>query len=106
MVKQYPYTLQVLYMTGGGKDSDGNIIPPSDDWVNYSRCRDEAGNGKPITLTDGTQSQYSYLIQMPKGVEALEFGKPVQVLDSEGNIRAKGKVIYSRKDQLHSRAWL
>jgi hypothetical protein len=93
-------------MTAGGKDADGNPIPPSEDWVNLTRCRDEAGNGKAITLSDGTQQQYSYLIQMPKGVEAIAFDKKVRVLDSANNVRAEGKVIYSRKDQLHSRIWL
>lgn len=105
MVRQYPYVLQVLELTGGGFDSNGNPIPPSETWMNLTRCRDEAGNGKKVTLNDGNVHEYAFLIQMPKGVEAIQPGKKVRVMDG-ADVRARGEVVYSRRDQLHSRAWV
>lgn len=102
---QYPYTLEVLYLTGGGKDVNGNPIPPIENWVALTRCRDEDGKSKVITTPDGVQHQFAFLVQMPQGVEPLKSGAKVRV--KEGNeIRAIGDVIYSRKDQFHSRLWV
>jgi len=105
MISQYPYILQVLFLTGGGTDENGNPISPSETWVNLTRCRDEAGNGRLITTVDGQQHQYSFLVQMPKGVEAVALGSQIRVVDGV-EVRATGKVVYSRKDQMHSRLWV
>lgn len=105
MVSQYPYILQVLNLLGGGYDENGNPIPPSEQWINYCRCRDEAGNGRTVTTQDGVQHQYSFLVQMPKGVDEVKAGTKVKVVDGS-DVRASGEVIYSRKDQLHSRLWV
>lgn len=104
MVQQYPYILQVLFLTGGTQDADGNYIPQTETWANLCRCRDESGNGKTVALTDGEAYPYNFLVQMPKGVEAIKAGTQIRVVDGSA-IRATGKVVYSRKDQLHSRAW-
>ncbi len=105
MVAQYPYVLQVLSISGARQDADGNFIPQQKNWVNLCRCRDEAGSGKTVTMTSGEAYPYSFLIQMPKGVAAIAAGTQVRVMDGVA-VRAAGKVIYSRKDQLHSRTWV
>lgn len=104
-MRQYPYTLQVLFQGPDTQDAAGNIVPGASNWVNLTRCRDEDGRGKKVTLNDGNVHEYSLLIQMPKGVDALKPGTLIKVLDGS-NVRAEGKIIYSRKDQLHSRAWV
>lgn len=105
MVVQYPYILQVLFLTGSTQDANGNYQEQTETWANYCRCRDEAGAGKKVTTVDGNVHDYSYLIQMPRGVEAIAPGTMVQVMQGS-EVRAKGKVIYSRKDQMHSRIWV
>lgn len=106
MIKQYPYQLEVLLTVDNGTDPNGNNLPPSDDWTFLCNCRDEAGNGRLINGVDGQAIAFSFLIQMPKGVDAIEEGSKVRVIDESGAIRCEGSVIYSRKDQLHSRAWV
>lgn len=105
MVKQYPYKLQVLELIGGGQNEDGDYAPATQEWVNISKCRDESGQGKTVTLSDVTIATYSFLIQCPKGLPALVTGKDIQVIE-EGRVRAFGKVLYSRKGQLHTQIWL
>lgn len=105
MVVQYPYILEMLVRSGGGYDNAGNPIPSFEDWVSVGKCRDEAGNGKKVTLSDNTVHEYSFLVQCPKGTPAIEKGTTIRIM--EGNIiRCQGEVIYSRKDQLHTRLWV
>jgi len=104
-IKQYPYQLLVLTIVENGKDEDGNNLPPTENWEFYCNCRDEAGNGKPINNVDGASVVYSFLIQMPEGVEAIPAGTKVMVTDGLP-VRCTGSIIYSRKDQFHSRAWV
>lgn len=105
MVRQYPYILQSLTIADGGPDQDGNYQPATETWSDVCICRDEAGNGKKLTLADGSVHEYSYLVQMPKGTEPIDSGTKIRVMDG-GEIRATGEVLYSRKDQLHSRLWV
>lgn len=105
MVKQYPYQLETREEGIQQYDDNGNPLPPTPTWTGYSVCRDEDGNGEPVTTEDGKQYHYSFLVQMPKGIAALKAGTRVRVLDGT-DVRATGVVVYSRKDQLHTRAWL
>lgn len=106
MVKQYPYQLQALSVIDNGQDENGNSLPPSESWVDVCSCRDEANTGgRQVSAADGTLFTFSALIQLPKGTEALSAGSHIRVLDGTG-IRLSGKVLYSRKDQMHSRAWV
>ena len=105
MVKQYPYQLEVLSIPETVFDEKGNIIPAVETWNSIANCRDESGHGKKVTMADGLSYDYSFLVQLPKGVEAVEVGKTVRVL-SDGETRCQGVVIYSRKDQLHTRLWV
>lgn len=91
---------------GPEKDADGNYIEPTENWADYCLCRDEANNGKEVKGVDGNSFTYSALIQMPKGITALVPGTMIQVLDKDNNVRVKAQVIYSRKDQFHTRAWV
>lgn len=104
-MKQYPYILEVLYLSGGGQDADGNAIEPTKNWLALARCRDEAGNGKSVATQDGIVHQFSFLVQLPKGVEAFKAGTQIRVKDG-AEIRCLGSVIYSRKDQFHTRLWV
>ena len=105
MVKQYAYQLEVLSIPDTVFDEKGNIIPPVETWNLVANCRDESGHGKKVTMADGLSYDYSFLVQLPKGVEAVEVGKRVRVL-SVDHVRCEGVVIYSRKDQLHTRLWV
>lgn len=106
MVKQYPYILEVLTMTGGGYDDDGAPIPATSEYVAIGKCRDEANvGGKAITINDGEHYVFNVLIQMPKNIPALTLKDKVRVM--EGNmVRASGTVKGFRRDQMHARAWL
>ncbi|MET7253575.1 hypothetical protein [Dyadobacter fermentans] len=106
MVRQYPYILQVLTLTGGGFDDEGNPIPSVELYTDYAKCRDEANlGGNQINLTDGTAHVYESLIQLPKGTLPVETGRSIRVMD--GNIvRVKSTVKRFQKDQLHSRLWV
>jgi len=106
MIRQYPYTLQVLKLTGGGFDGDGNPIPSSESYVNHAKCRDEANaGGRQINLVDGSAHVFESLIQLPKGTPSVDVGKSIRVM--EGNVvRVKGTVKRFQPDQLHARLWV
>lgn len=106
MVRQYPYTLQKQTSTAPTRNSDGDWVGGGVDWVDYAKCRDEDGTGKLVTMPDGQAATYSFLIQLPRGTEKIETGVAIKVVDSDGVTRAEGVVKYSRKDQLHTRAWV
>ena len=106
MVRQYPYTLQTQTSTAPTRNSDGDWVGGGVDWVDYSKCRDEDGTGRLITMPDGQTASYSFLIQLPRGTAALEAGRAIRVVEPNGVIRAEGVIKYSRKDQLHTRAWV
>lgn len=106
MVIQYPYTLEKKVLQEAIQETNGNWQEQVETWVKVCNCRDEAGNGKTVQTADGTAYHYTALIQCPKGVEAIKVNTSIRVVDQDGNIRISGKVIFSRKDQLHSRQWL
>lgn len=106
MVRQYPYTLQVLTLSGGGFDGDGNPIPSVEEYVDYAMCRDEANaGGRQINLVDGGAHVFDSLVQLPKGTVPVAVGTSVRVMDG-ASIRIKGSVKRSQKDQLHTRIWV
>jgi hypothetical protein len=104
MVKQYPYLLQVFVQADATMDNNGNWIPGTQSWVDVCECRDESGSGKRITLTDGSVYEYNALIQCPV-IDQIKPGTMIRVID--GNvIRVEKAVVYSRKDQMHTRIWV
>lgn len=106
MVKQYPYILQVFIQTEPTQDPvTGAMIPGTSSWEDVCKCRDEAGNGKRLKLQDNEFIEFSFLIQMPIGSPALEKDTKVRVMQ-DSIVRCEGSIIYSRKDQLHSRIWV
>ncbi|CAG5072873.1 hypothetical protein DYBT9623_04413 [Dyadobacter sp. CECT 9623] len=106
VVRQYPYTLQVLQLTGGGFDGDGNPIPSIEEYVEYANCRDEANSGgNQINLVDGSAHVFDSLIQLPKGPLPIDVGSRIRVME-ENVVRVKGTVKRFQKDQLHSRLWV
>lgn len=107
MIRQYPYTLQVIIQVPDTQDPNtGSIIPGSSSWIDVCKCRDEAGSGKRVTLSDGNVYEYQFLVQCPRGIEALIPGSKIRIIDSAENVRCQGSVSYSRKDQLHTRIWV
>lgn len=105
MVKQYPYRLQRLTQTGPTTNPNGAYVGGSETWVDLCKCRDENSNGRPVTV-DGIQYAYNFLVQCPKGTNKLNSGEVVRVIDAENNVRVKGQVVHSSKDQLHTRIWV
>lgn len=107
MSMQYPYRLEKFIVNESWQDENGDFIPEQSKWEFVCKCRDEAGNGKQIQGTDGTIYTYSSLIQCPKGVGLIDTGTKVRVKDIMNNVRVlEAPVIYSRKDQLHTRIWV
>ncbi|WP_426291977.1 hypothetical protein ACN9ML_18260 [Dyadobacter endophyticus] len=98
--------MQVLKLTGGGFDAEGNPIPSVEQYVDHAKCRDEANSGgNQINLVDGSAHVFESLIQLPKGTAPVEVGKSVRVM--EGNVvRVKSSVKRFQKDQLHARLWV
>lgn len=107
MVKQYPYFL-FAYLTGEStQDENGNWIENSGVWTNISVCRDESNTrASQITLEDETSYVFDSLIQLPISCHKVTVETEIQVRDSSGNVRVKGKCRRFSKDQLHSRLWL
>ena len=105
MISQYPYTLQVLSITGETQDGDGNWIPGTPSWAFLSYCRDEAGSGKEVVGEDGNSHVSTAIIFLPKGTPAVAAGTRVRVLNGD-IVRLEDEVVYSRQDQLHSRIWV
>lgn len=106
MVKQYPYTLQKLQTTPSHQDDDGNFVAESTLWVDLCKCRNEDGKQRKITVADDTFSVANHMIQCPKGVEALNFNDQIKVIGENSEVRVQGSVLYSSKDQLHTRIWV
>jgi hypothetical protein len=106
MVRQYPYTLYALQLSGGGFDGDGNPLPSTSSFVAVCQCRDEANSGgRQINLIDGSAHVFDSLIQTPRGTAPLTVGTSVEVRDGS-TVRVKGTVKRSQKDQLHTRLWV
>ena len=104
---QYPYTLKLFKSAESVYDeATGEFVNSGDEWVNHSKCRDEAGNGNKITTPDGEVYSYGTLIQLPKGTDGIKSGDKIQVVDDSGNVRFSGSVVRFSKDQLHSRIWV
>lgn len=103
---QYPYVLQVLHVSDSEQDDNGNWSDGTETWVNHCRCRDEAGKGKQVADADNAVHHYSFLIQKPEGVEPIPTGTKVRVIEGGSKVRCEGTVIYSRKDEFHSRTWV
>lgn len=105
MVKQYPYKLQKLKQSGPTLNGQGAFVDGGVEWEDVCNCRDENSNGRPITF-DGKSHNYSFLVQCPKGTEAIVSGSKIRVINQQGNVRLEGQVIHSSKDQLHTRIWV
>lgn len=106
MVRQYPYTLQVLQTIEAHQNGSGDFVAESTSWVDVCKCRNEDGKQRKISVSDGTFSVANHLIQCPKGVEAMNFGDKVKVIGENSEVRVEGSVIYSSKEQLHTRIWV
>lgn len=105
MITQYPYQLQVLTQGESVQDANGDWVTPATVWIDYCKCRDEAGNGKYVKGVDGNDYLFSFLIQMPKGIEPISSGTQIRIMNGS-DVRQSGKVLFSRKDQLHTRSWI
>lgn len=103
MVIQYPYILEKLVLTDGGyNDQTGMYDDPTEEWVEVSKCRDDAeSSGGAIQTTDGETYHYAYTVYLPKGTEPIEKGTTVRIQN-----RLEGNVKRFYKGQLHSILWL
>lgn len=103
---QYPYILQTLQQTDAVQDENGNWTPGGEEWVTHSKCRDESGSGRQVRGEDGSAIVVNFLVQCPLGTPAVPANTSIRVVDESENVRATGKVLYSRKDRLHTRIWV
>lgn len=108
VIKQYPYTLYVWKLTEAVLNEDtGEWEGGTEEWVEVSKCRDEAnGGGQKIVTTDGQIYVFGAVIQMPKNSPSVQIGAKVKVLDKDGNVRLEAENKLWKKEQLHSRLWV
>ena len=107
MVKRYPYELWVQVTGPSTRNGDGITLPGQSAWVKRSLCRDETNNsGELVNLEDGTSYRYNALIQLPKGCPPVPKGASIEVRESDGQVRVKGKAKRFSPDQLHARLWV
>lgn len=106
MVRQYPYTLELLQKTKSVFDeSTASWIESTEEWVEVSKCRDETGGGGKVTTQDGEIYSFSSIVQLPKGTDGIKSGDRIRVIQG-GNVRFEASVVRFSKDQLHSRLWV
>lgn len=108
MVKQFPYTLMVFKKSEGAYNpDDGSFTPGTEEWLNYSKCRDEAnGGGNKIVTEDSEVYVYGAVVYLPKSCPKVATGELIRVIDTDGNIRLEGNNKLFKKEQLHARLWL
>ena len=104
---QYPYELYVLKIVGGGVDPDtGFPTEPYEEWVFYSKCRDEIVTQQSIVrLESGDVANYSSKVLMPLGTPIIEANTKIEVRDGS-IVQTKGKVLRFVQRQLHCRLWV
>lgn len=106
MIIQYPYDLYLSTVTGGGKDDDGNPIPPLTVWNKVGVCRDETDSpGQVRVVTDGVINVSNFIVQIKKMDLIIPVGSEIEVRDGS-NVRVKGNVKQFRKGQFHSQLWV
>lgn len=107
-VRQFPYKLMVLKKTEGTYNPDnGSFTPGTEEWLNYSNCRDEGnGGGSKIVTEDSDVYVYGAVVYMPKSCPKVATGELIRVIDQEGNVRLEGNNKLFKKEQLHARLWL
>lgn len=88
MLDLRPHILKYQVTTGGGEDEDGNVIPPSSDFVGEIPCRAVLnGQASEVPFDDGSTFVYSHTIYLDLStLEIREFkaNDLVQVWDKRG----------------------
>lgn len=107
MVVQYPHTASfVTPGTDATQDANGNWVPGSDEVTTTLKCRAEsASNNGYIASTDGTKIDYSWIVYLPLGANAVKVGTNVTVTWGAETILTDTVKRFSR-GQLNCRLWL
>lgn len=80
ILKMKPHTLEVLNVTAGYEDENGDYHKGTQEWVSLCKCDVvPAGSANKITLPDGVEVQYSYTIYLPKKTRTFKVGEKVRV---------------------------
>ena len=80
ILKMKPHILEVLAITDGYEDENGDYHEGHEEWVKLCKCDAvPAGAAREITLPDGTVLQYSYTIYLPKNTCEFHTGAKVRV---------------------------
>lgn len=105
-------TLQVLRLSDGGYDEDGNPIEPQEEWVDFSKCFISFNSAAQKTrLNDGSEYTYQYYVIAPLTKERYanipREGDKVRVVKKDGTIDAimevRGFVTYKQR---YLKIWL
>lgn len=102
---RFPHNLYILAPEGGTVDSNGDIIPGEDQWINVTECREEKKSGSLKRINDGTVFEFSSMIFTPAGFNGVKEGDTFEVRQGS-EVRAAGKVILFDKGTNHSRIWV
>ncbi len=104
--------IQVLHTTQGGYDEDFNPIPPTEEWLDFSKCFISFNSqAQKIRLHDGQEYVYSYYVIAPLKKDLYPLipkeGDRVRILKADGTIdkelEVKGFVTYKKR---YLKIWL
>lgn len=80
VLKVKPHKLEVLSVTNGYEDANGDWHEGQEQWSVYKRCDAvPSGSAETITLPDGTQCHYSYTIYLDKDSREFKTGEKVRI---------------------------
>lgn len=108
----YEDTLDVLRVTEGGYDEELNPVPPTEEWIFFSKCfLSFNSEAHKIRLNDGQEYVYSYYVIAPlkKSLYPLipREGSRVRITKADGTIQkeleVKGFVTYKKR---YLKIWL
>lgn len=105
-------TLSVLKVTDGGYDENYNPIPPTEEWIEFSKCFISFNAAaQKIRLNDGQEYIYSYYVIAPLKKALYDIlpkeGDRVHIQKADGTIdkimEVRGFVTYKRR---YIKIWL
>jgi hypothetical protein len=103
---RYPHILTAAIVNiNAERDELGNWLPSGNTTELMIPCRAEPNGNSVVTLPDGTQYNFAYMVYLPQGTQTLPTGIKVRITDGEQlDFRSTAKLFFS--GQLNCRLWL
>lgn len=102
-----PHSIQYQIGGEGYEDEFGNYHDGNSEWVTIENC-DIVPNGeaRTITITDGTQKEYSYTIYLPKDCRDFKLGEKVRLMFFGKMSEKEYSVLGFHRYQLQAKMWI